>query len=60
MGPRIGGLLHAIFGNAVELIISFFSLKNGLDGIVLASLTGFVLGNLLLVAGLSFFIGGTK
>jgi len=60
MGPRIGGLLNATFGNAVELIISIFSLKAGLVGIVLASLTGSVLGNLLLVAGLSFFVGGTR
>ncbi len=59
-GPRIGGLLNATFGNAVELIISVFSLKAGLVGVVLASLTGSVLGNLLLVAGLSFFVGGLK
>jgi Ca2+:H+ antiporter len=59
-GPRIGGLLNATFGNAVELIISIFALKEGLTGVVLASLTGSVLGNLLLVAGLSFFIGGLK
>lgn len=60
LGPRIGGLLNATFGNAVELIISIFSLKAGLIGVVLASLTGSVLGNLLLVGGLSFFIGGVK
>lgn len=60
LGPRIGGLLNATFGNAVELIISIFSLKAGLIGVVLASLTGSVLGNLLLVGGLSFFIGGLK
>lgn len=59
-GPRIGGLLNATFGNAVELIISIFSLKAGLVNVVLASLTGSVLGNLLLVAGLSFFVGGLK
>jgi Ca2+:H+ antiporter len=59
-GPQIGGLLNATFGNAVELIISIFALKAGLVGVVLASLTGSVLGNLLLVAGLSFFIGGLK
>ena len=59
-GPRIGGLLNATFGNAVELIISIFSLKAGLVGIVLASLTGSVIGNLLLVLGLSFFLGGLK
>lgn len=44
-GPRIGGLLNATFGNAVELIISLFALKEGLTGIVLASLTGSVLGS---------------
>jgi Ca2+:H+ antiporter len=59
-GPRIGGLLNATFGNAVELIISIFALKEGLTEVVLASLTGSVLGNLLLVAGLSFFVGGLK
>ncbi|PLS14733.1 calcium/proton exchanger [Bacillus sp. M6-12] len=60
MGPRIGGLLNATFGNAVELIISIFALKAGLIEVVLASLTGSVIGNLLLVGGLSFFIGGLK
>ena len=40
-GPRIGGLLNATFGNAVGLIILYFSLKAGLVGVVLASLTGF-------------------
>lgn len=59
-GPRIGGLLNATFGNAVELIISVFALQAGLIGVVLASLTGSVLGNLLLVGGLSFFLGGIK
>ncbi|MCX8047560.1 MAG: calcium/proton exchanger [Anoxybacillus gonensis] len=59
-GPRIGGLLNATFGNAVELIISIFALKAGLVSVVLASLTGSVLGNLLLVAGLSFFDEGLK
>ncbi|MEK4031081.1 MULTISPECIES: calcium/proton exchanger [Bacillaceae] len=59
-GPRIGGLLNATFGNAVELIISIFALQAGLIGVVLASLTGSVLGNLLLVAGLSYFMGGLK
>lgn len=60
MGPRVGGLLNATFGNAVELLISIFSIKAGLIGVVLASLTGSVIGNLLLVAGLSFFVGGIK
>ncbi|PYZ95815.1 calcium/proton exchanger [Alteribacter lacisalsi] len=57
-GPRIGGILNATFGNAVELIISIFSLKAGFITIVLASMAGAIIGNLLLVAGLSFLIGG--
>jgi len=60
VGQRIGGLLNATFGNAVELIISIFALKAGLISIVLASMTGAVIGNLLLVAGLSFLVGGLK
>ncbi|GAX91563.1 calcium/proton exchanger [Effusibacillus lacus] len=59
-GPRIGGLLNATFGNAVELIIAFFALRKGLTQVVQASLTGSVIGNLLLVAGLSFLVGGLK
>ncbi|MDQ0339779.1 Ca2+:H+ antiporter [Caldalkalibacillus uzonensis] len=59
-GPRIGGLLNATFGNAVELIISIFALKAGFVSIVLASLTGAVLGNLLLVGGLAFLVGGFR
>lgn len=59
-GPKIGGLMNATFGNAVELIIAFFALQQGLIGVVQASLTGSVIGNLLLVAGLSFLLGGSK
>ncbi|MDI3256491.1 MAG: calcium/proton exchanger [Kyrpidia sp.] len=59
-GPRIGGLLNATFGNAVELIIGFFAIRQGLVQVVQASLTGSILGNLLLVAGLSFLIGGIR
>lgn len=59
-GPRIGGLFNATFGNAVELIIAIFALKEGLINIVLASMTGSIIGNLLLVGGLSFFVGGLK
>ncbi|MBL0387210.1 calcium/proton exchanger [Tumebacillus sp. ITR2] len=59
-GPKIGGLMNATFGNAVELIISLFALKQGLIGVVQASLTGSIIGNLLLVAGLSFLVGGIK
>lgn len=59
-GPRIGGLLNATFGNAVELIIAFFALQKGLTQVVQASITGSIIGNLLLVAGLSFLVGGIK
>lgn len=59
-GPSIGGLLNASFGNAAEIIIAVFALSEGLTQVVLASLTGSVLGNLLLVGGLSFFVGGLR
>lgn len=59
-GERIGGLVNATFGNAVELLIAIFSLKAGLMTIVLASMSGSVIGNLLLNGGLSFFIGGLR
>jgi Ca2+:H+ antiporter len=59
-GPRLGGLLNATFGNVTELIIAIFLiLDNELD-VVKASLTGSILGNLLLVLGLSFLIGGIR
>jgi Ca2+:H+ antiporter len=59
-GPTIGGLLNAVFGNATELIIALVALKAGLVDIVKASITGSLLANLLLVMGLSMFIGGLK
>ena len=59
-GDAIGGLLNATFGNLPELIISMVALKAGLYTMVLASLIGAILANLLLALGLSFFIGGTK
>ncbi len=59
-GPRIGGLLSASFGNAVELIIGIFALQAGLVTLVKASITGSILGNLLFVLGVSFFVGGIK
>ncbi len=58
IGPTLGGLLNASMGNAPELIIGFFALKNGLIQIVKASLTGSILGNLLLTLGLAMFVGG--
>lgn len=57
-GPKIGGVLNATFGNATELIISFFALKAGLFDVVKASIAGSVIGNILLVLGASMFIGG--
>lgn len=59
-GPRIGGFLNATFGNATELIISFFALKEGLFDVVKASIVGSVIGNILLVLGASMLIGGLK
>jgi Ca2+:H+ antiporter len=59
-GPRLGGFLNATFGNAAELIISFFALKAGLFDVVKASIAGSVIGNILLVLGLSMFCGGLK
>jgi Ca2+:H+ antiporter len=59
-GPRVGGLLNATFGNVTELIIAvFLILEDELD-IVKASLTGSILGNLLLVLGISFLVGGLR
>src|SRR5665647_88437 len=57
-GPALGGLLNATFGNATELIISFFALQAGLNEMVKASITGSIIGNLLLILGMAFFFGG--
>jgi Ca2+:H+ antiporter len=59
-GPSIGGLLNATFGNAAELIIAIVGLKAGLVDLVKASITGSILGNLLLILGLSLVAGGLK
>ncbi|SHE69988.1 Ca2+:H+ antiporter [Seinonella peptonophila] len=59
-GERLGGLLNATFGNAAELIIAIFLIKAGLFDMVKASITGSVIGNLLLVLGLSLLVGGMK
>ncbi len=59
-GERLGGLLNATFGNAAELIIAIFLVKEGLFDMVKASITGSIIGNLLLVLGLSVFMGGLK
>ncbi len=57
-GPTIGGLLNATFGNAAELIIAIAALRAGLLELVKASITGSILGNLLLIMGLSLLAGG--
>src|SRR5215211_1530976 len=59
-GPTWGGLLNATFGNAAELIIAIIALTKGLNEVVKASLTGSILGNLLLVAGAAMVAGGWK
>lgn len=60
LGPSIGGLLNAVFGNATELIIAIVALKEGLVDIVKASITGTIVSNLLLVMGLSMLLGGLR
>ncbi|MBN1122562.1 MAG: calcium/proton exchanger [Anaerolineae bacterium] len=59
-GPRVGGLLNATLGNAAELIITIFAIKEGLLDLVKASITGSILGNLLLVLGISVLVGGLR
>jgi Ca2+:H+ antiporter len=58
-GPGIGGFLNATFGNAPELIIALIAVNEGLTEVVRGSLTGSVVGNLLLVLGFSLLFGGT-
>ena len=59
-GPSAGGLLNASFGNAAELIIAFTALRAGETEIVKASLTGSIIGNMLMVLGFSMLLGGWK
>jgi Ca2+:H+ antiporter len=59
-GDAVGGLLNATFGNLPELIIAVIALNAGLHEMVLASLAGAILANLLLAMGLSFLVGGIK
>ncbi len=56
--PALGGLLNATFGNATELLIGIFALNAGLVEVVKASITGSIIGNLLLVLGMSMIAGG--
>jgi Ca2+:H+ antiporter len=59
-GAAIGGLLNVTFGNAAELIIGLIALSKGLTSVVKASITGSIIGNVLLVLGLSALLGGAK
>ena len=60
LGEGIGGLLNATFGNAAELIIALMALRAGLFDVVKASITGSIIGNVLLVLGVSVLAGGLK
>lgn len=60
LGPRQGGLLNATLGNLTELIVGFFLVAAGDVAILKATLIGSIVGNLLLVLGLSFFVGGFR
>jgi Ca2+:H+ antiporter len=59
-GPKVGGLLNATLGNAAELIITIVALSAGKLDLVKASITGSILGNLLLILGASLLLGGVK
>ncbi len=59
-GHGVGGLLNAAFGNAAELIIALMALSKGLTGVVKASITGSIIGNILLVLGASILAGGMR
>jgi Ca2+:H+ antiporter len=60
VGPGIGGLLNATFGNAAELIIAVMALRAGLIDVVKASITGSIIGNILLVLGVAMVAGGVR
>jgi Ca2+:H+ antiporter len=58
--PTISGLISATFGNFIELIIAIIALQNGLISLVQASMIGSIIGNLLLLVGLSLLVGGLR
>ncbi len=60
VGQGLGGLLNATFGNAAELIIAVMALRAGHHEVVKASITGSIIGNLLLVFGLAILCGGAR
>src|SRR5947209_510657 len=59
-GDAVGGLLNATFGNAAELIIAVVAMRKGLYPVVKASLTGSIIGNILLVMGAAALAGGIR
>ena len=60
LGPALGGLLNATFGNAAELIIALTALRAGLHDMVKASIAGTIIGNILLVLGIAMVLGGSR
>ncbi len=60
VGPNLGGLMNATFGNATELILAYVALRGGLIDVVKATITGSIIGNLLLVMGFAMFLGGLR
>ncbi|MBU8974572.1 MULTISPECIES: calcium/proton exchanger [unclassified Lysobacter] len=60
LGPGIGGLLNATFGNAAELIIALAALRGGLHDMVKASIAGTIIGNILFVLGVAMVVGGVR
>lgn len=60
VGPNLGGLFNATFGNATELIIAIIALRAGYLNVVKASITGSIISNLLLVMGFSMLLGGIR
>lgn len=59
-GPKVGGFLNATMGNVPEILICGFAIHAGMYSLVLASLAGSIMGNILLVMGMSIFVGGLK
>jgi Ca2+:H+ antiporter len=60
VGPGVGGFMNVTFGNAPELIIALFALGEGLHEVVMASIVGSIIGNVLLVLGAAMFVGGQR
>ncbi len=60
LGETLGGLLNATMGNVPEMVIGVFALRKGLQSVVKASITGSILGNVLLILGLSMLAGGAR